>query len=61
MHYRRFQNMSLTLGIGRWADSAVARIYICEGVEQLLANSFTDVELERFARLARALDRDLRG
>ena len=47
--------MSLTLGIGRWTGSAVARIYICEGAEQVLANAFADVELERFARLARAL------
>ena len=61
MHYRRFQNMGLALQMGRWADSSVARIYIAEGVEQLLANSFTEDEMARFASLASGLDFDVRG
>ena len=58
-HYRRFENMGLTLVTGRWQDTAVARIYISDGVQTLLQNDFLPVELERFRVLAGALNFDV--
>ena len=59
MHYRRHQNMALTLMLGRWTDSSVARIYIADGVQQMLSNSFSDAELARFRQLSAALNFDV--
>ena len=59
MHYRRSENMGLTLLMGRWLDSSVARLYISDGVQTLLQIDFTPQELARFAALAAALNRDV--
>ena len=58
-HYRRFENMGLTLIVGRWQDTAVARLYISDGVQTLLQNDFLPAELERFRVLASALNFDV--
>ncbi|CAK0812662.1 unnamed protein product, partial [Prorocentrum cordatum] len=58
-HYRRFENMGLTLIVGRWQDTAVARLYISDGVQTLLQNDFLPAEMERFRVLASALNFDV--
>ena len=59
-HYRIYENIALTLIVGRWQDAAVARLYISEGVQTLLQNEFSQHELNRFRMLASALNFDVR-
>ena len=59
MHYTRYKNMSHTLQMGRWQDSATARIYIAEGAQALLELCFPAAQLQHFALLANALAADV--
>ncbi|CAK0827271.1 unnamed protein product [Prorocentrum cordatum] len=59
LHYRRFNNTRRAFIMGLWQDAKEVGLYISGGLQSVLQNARGPVELDRFRRLAAALDHDL--